>query len=49
MKTKLKAKEILDYCISYLSNFDGLETKQFQKKKRYKDMIKEIEFMINTD
>jgi len=43
------AKEILDYCISYLSNFDGVETKKFEKSKRYKEMLREIEFLITTD
>jgi len=49
MDTKIKAKDILDYCISYISNFDKIETIQFQKKKRYKEMLKEIEFMIDNN
>lgn len=49
METKLTAKEILDYCISYLSNKDNLEIAGFQKTKRYEEMLNEIEFMINTD
>lgn len=48
IENKLKAKEILDYCVSYLSSFDGEETKDFQKTTRYKQMVKEIEFMIRT-
>ena len=49
MEEKLKAEEILDYCISYLSNFDGLETKEFKESRSYKEMLKEIEFMLDTD
>ena len=48
MKTKQKAQEILDYCVSYLTPFDNKEIEKFEKTKRYKEMLKEIEFMINT-
>jgi len=41
METELKAKQILDYCITYLKGNIG--------KKMYNEMLKEIEFMINTD
>lgn len=49
METKLKAKEILDYCLSALginvndNAFLGL------KKQTYKNMLKEITFMIDND
>lgn len=49
MKTELQAEEILNYCISWLSNFDNLQTKEFQKSKRYKEMLNEIVFMIDTN
>jgi len=51
MESKLKAKEILDYCIEYLGtpNPENLETHEFEKTKRYKEMAKEIEFMLDTD
>lgn len=48
-KDKLKAKEILDYCLEYLGTPEHTEIHEFQKTKLYKDMLKEIEFMINTD
>ena len=44
METKLKAKEILDYCILELTgNF------KIKDKKKYKEMLKEIIFMLETD
>jgi len=51
METKLKAEEILDYCLDYLGTPTpkSLETHEFKKTKLYKDMIKEIIFMIETD
>lgn len=42
METKLKAKEILDYCIDYLVLIDI-------KPKIYKEMLKEIKFMLETN
>ena len=50
METKLKAKEILDYCINYLGTPapEFLETHEFEKTKRYKDMVKEISFLIDN-
>jgi hypothetical protein len=53
MNDKLKAKEILDYCIDYL--LDGGQTldAEFPKNKKevklYKEMLKEINFMLTTD
>jgi len=49
METELKAKEILDYCIQYLSNKDNLEIEEFKKTKHYKEMLKEVGFLIDTD
>lgn len=52
IETKDKAKEILDYCIKYLSYLNAMDNKQidnFHKTKKYKEMVKEIEFMIDTD
>lgn len=49
VETEDTAKEILDYCISYLSNKDNLETEDFKKTKLYKEMIKEIVFFIDTN
>lgn len=42
------AKEILDYCIDYLWGRDEMTDEDFRKTTQYKDMIKEIEFMITT-
>jgi len=47
MKTKLKAEEILRYCIEYLGN--GEIPRDFGESKRDKEMIKEIAFLIDTD
>ena len=33
----------------YLTNKDHLEIEEFKKTKRAKEMIKEIEFMLDTD
>ncbi|GAG21063.1 unnamed protein product [marine sediment metagenome] len=49
METKLKAKEILNYCMQYLIIPDCLETYEFEKTKRYKEMLKEITFLMDTD
>lgn len=48
MNDTQKAKEILEYCCQYISNMDNLEIEKFIKTKLGKDMIKEIDFMINT-
>jgi len=48
METELKAQEILDYCMDYLG-VDELCDDNFKDTKRYKEMVKEIEFMIDTD
>ena len=51
MEDKEKAKEILNYCLEYLGTPkpDSLEIYEFEKTKLYKDMIKEIIFMLTTD
>ena len=38
-----QAKEILEYCITYLGN--GEIPKDFKTNKKYKDMVKEIDFI----
>ena len=43
MESKLKAKEILDYCLNCL------DVKMFRYEEQEKEMIKEITFMIDTD
>jgi len=44
-----KAKEILDYCIQYLTGDYELKEKDYKNpKKLYKEMLKEIKFMIET-
>lgn len=43
METELKAKEILEYCIDYLN-----PNKNISKKKE-KEMVKEIAFLIDSD
>ena len=40
------AKEILDYCIDYLNSEFPKNNKE---KKLYKEMLKEIAFMIDTN
>lgn len=50
METEGTAREILEYCYGYLivdKNGKGLD--KFKKTKLYKEMVKEIEFMIDTD
>ena len=47
METKLKATEILAYCMDYLGSYTSNE--EFRKTKLYKEMLKEIEFLIDTD
>ena len=53
MDDELKAKEILDYCIDYLLDGGQVLDAEFPKNKKevklYKDMIKEIEFMLTTN
>lgn len=51
METKLKAKEILEYCLEYLGtpNPENLEIHEFEETKLYKEMLKQIGFMIDTD
>lgn len=44
METELKAKEILEYCAMYLGDKNLKKVKNLRK-----EMIKEIEFMIDTD
>jgi hypothetical protein len=48
------AESILEYCFTYLKEFKNFdekekEFKKFKKTKLYKDMLKEIIFMIETD
>ena len=47
METKYKAEEILQYCMDYLGTYTT--DRKFKKTKLYKEMLKEIEFMIDTD
>lgn len=47
METEEKAKEILDYCMEYLGTYKSL--KEMKKTELYKQMAKQIEFMIDTD
>jgi hypothetical protein len=49
METEDTAKEILEYCIQYLLNAKVGEEEKAIGKKRYKEMVKEIGFMIDTD
>jgi len=44
MNDEQKAKEILDYCIDYLEHVDGKPDSRL-----YREMLKEIEFMLTTD
>ena len=50
MNTEQQAKDILDYCIEYLGTPkpEALETHEFEKTKLYKEMAREIEFMIDS-
>ena len=43
MESKLKAKEIFDYCCSILANGVAID------KEIKAEAVKEIEFMIDTD
>lgn len=47
METKLIAKEILNYCCNYLGTYKSLD--EFKKTKLYKEMLKEICFMIEDN
>ena len=49
MNDKQKAKEILEYCLEYLGIPEHTEIHEFQETKLYKDMLREIEFMLTTD
>jgi hypothetical protein len=43
-----KAREVLNYCLEWLSNYDFEEQEKFKTTQRYKDMLKEIEFILTT-
>jgi len=43
---KNKAEEVLNYCIEWIMPHG--EIIKFSKSKRYKEMKKEIEFILNT-
>ena len=46
---ELKAKEILDYCILYLTGSSELKENDYDNpRKLYKEMIKEIKFLLET-
>lgn len=47
METKLTAEEILNYCCNYLGVYKPLD--EFKKTKLYKEMLKEICFMIEDN
>jgi hypothetical protein len=50
METENQAKEILDYCIQYLTGNNELKEKDYKNpKKLYKEMLKEICFMLEND
>lgn len=49
MNNKQKAQQILDYCLDYLGQSDDLENPYLKKSKIYKEMLKEIKFMLETD
>lgn len=46
--TKQKAKEILEYCSNYLIP-KGEDLINFKTSNLYKEMIKEISFLIDVD
>jgi hypothetical protein len=48
IESKDKAKEILEYCANYLIVV-GKDRLKFKTSKMYKEMLKEIEFLIDTD
>lgn len=48
MKTKDKAKEILDYCLGYLVPM-SIGRFKLANPKLIKEMIKEICFLLETD
>lgn len=48
METEQQAEDMLEYCITYLTNKSGNEVKEFRKTELYNEMLKEIEFMIDT-
>lgn len=47
MKTRLKAEQILEYCCDYLGVYTSQD--KFKNTLLGKEMLKEIEFMIDTD
>ena len=47
METKQRAENILNYCIEWLMPHS--EIISFSKSKRYKEMLKEINFLIDSD
>jgi hypothetical protein len=49
METKQTAEEILNYCFMYLVDNNPKKLSKFKKDSLYKEMIKEIEFLIDTD
>lgn len=48
IETEDKAKEILEYCYSYLVSHKQTELQKFKKKKLYRQMAREIEFWIRS-
>lgn len=49
MNNKQKAEEILNYCLDYLGKSDDLENSYFKKSIIYKEMLKEIKFILEND
>lgn len=51
MKTEYKAREILDYAYACFNKTidDNLNEIDYRKTKQYKDMLKEIIFMLEND
>lgn len=47
MENDLRAKEILEYCANYLIS-TGEKLLEFKTSKRYKEMVKEIKFLMET-
>jgi hypothetical protein len=47
METELKAQEILEYCFCLLVDPNNIE--EFKETTRYKDMVKEITFLLEND
>jgi len=49
METKDKAEEITDYFFTTLGKCDDLSNDNFRETETYKEMVKEVEFMLDTN